>query len=334
MREDDFGMTAHYWNGDVACLLGRVWSRKYNGFSVIWDGGVTTGMNADRIPWYHRGGDKEVPVSTGLWSLGRNGVVKVIHAPKSWTDLLPKGIPLHGELWFNDNTEYLKTHVKRKQANTMYWNPIKFKVFYVKPYETFPLIHTIVDDIRKSQFFSNEHSQGKYLMMAEGLNVTNRVVSFVEHNPCNSKQQVLELIEDFNKGTLFGDGKPWEGIMFFDPSTKYEGKRSYASLKYKPSFEDEAVITGYEEGKTGARLGKVGTILADYTVTEKCQYLCGFKPEFVGKTVQVRVSGLNQTEQEWDMCKQIYPIGSLITFGYKMFSEHGVPQSSNIYREM
>jgi len=326
---EEFGMTSHYWDGDIEKIIGRLWSRKWNGFSIIWDGGITKGMSADLIPWYHRGGDKNVPISTGLWTLGRGGVVKVLHAPSTWVDRLPEGVPLHGELWFNDSTEYLKTNCKRHNPNTMYWNPVKFKVFSVKPYSTFENIESVFPEVVENKFYKNK-PQGVMLSDAKEIVSTNRSLEFVEMTMINSKQQALEVVEKF----VIGELGNWEGIMFLDPNLKYEGKRSYGVLKYKPSFEDEAIVTGYEEGKTGSRVGLVGTILAEYTIGDKCKNICGYKPGFEGLVVPIRISGLNQAEQDWDAVAEKYPIGSEIRFGYKMFSDHGNPQSCNIYRGM
>jgi len=328
-EKEEFGQTCQYWDGKIEELVGRYWSRKLNGHSIIWDGGITRGMPCDQVPWYYRGGDKTIPVSTGLWTLGRNGVVKSVQAPTFWIDLLPVGVPTHGELWYDDNIEYLKTHTKTKSPNSLYWRPIKYVIFSVKPYSTFEGVRNLISDIDQNYFYPNRE-QILLLDRAKEVVSTNRIVSFVEMSMINSKQQALELIEDFNKG-IFGQ---WEGLMFLKPNHRYEGKRSYGILKYKPSFEDECTVTGYEEGKTGDRIGKVGTILAKYTITEKCRSVCGFRQEFVGRTVPIRVSGLNQAEQDWEDVESIYPKGSELRFGFKMFSEHGQPQSANIYRGM
>ena len=236
-KAEDFGMTAQYWKGDVESLLGRLASRKYNGHSVIWDGGITEGLTADQVSWYTKGGDKVPPKCSGLWSLGRNGVVKVVQAPPMWVKRLPKGVPLHGELWYNDDTEYLKKHCKVKSPNFLYWNPVKFIIFSVKPYSTFPGLGQ-ASELVNSRFWSNDVGQGDLLARAKSEVETNNTVSFVEHTIINSRQQALELIESF-----YTDKNNWEGYMFLDPKSKYEGKRSWGVLKFKPTFEDEATVT-------------------------------------------------------------------------------------------
>jgi hypothetical protein len=50
------------------------------------------------------------------------------------------------------------------------------------------------------------------------------------------------------------------------------------------------------------------------------------------KLVSFGVSGLNSSEFEWEDVKEKYPIGEEIHFGFKVFSEGGIPQSANIYR--
>jgi hypothetical protein len=322
----DFAQTCEYWSGKIEDLIGRDVSRKFNGHSVIWDGGITSGMNAKSVPWYNVGGDKGEVISTGLWSLGRSGGAKVVNAPARWLRNLPQGVPLHGELWKDDDIEYLKKHCKRKSVNSQYWIPVKFLAFNVKPYSTFPDIEDFYPSIQDDVFYENL-SQWFLFDMAKSLCSPNKVFSFIFQRRINSKQQALEVIEEYGKTN-------WEGLMFSDLSSGYENRRSKNTLKFKPTFEDEAIVTGYEGGKTGSRIGKVGAITASYVITEKCNKLCGFRNEFLGKKVSIRISGLNQSEQEYEDVEKIYPIGSEIRFGYKMFSAHGVPQSSNIYRGM
>ncbi len=322
-KVENFAQTCHYWNGEIGKLLGRHWSRKFNGFCVVWDGGLTRGMKADDVPWYKRGGDKKEMISTGLWTLGRASGPKVVHAPKSWLDKLPIGVPIQGELWKDDDLEYIKTHCKRHSVKPIYWNGVKILAFGIKPYETFDGIEEF--DLEKDLFYENRPTkQLLHLAKDYGPSPT-KVWEWVEMTKINSKQQALDLISSFE--TL-----PWEGIMFADLTAKYENKRSYNVLKHKPSFEDEAIMTGIEMGKTGSRVGTIGAYIADYTITEKCQYICGFKKSFIGKTVQIRISGLNG--DEWELDNPAFIKGQHIPFSYKMFSVHGVPQSSNLYRGM
>ncbi len=321
MAKPDFGMTAHYFS-DLKEVIGRDVSIKYNGHSVIWDGGITRGKIAENIPWYYKHKDRDGLKATGLWTLGRKGVCKVVPAPDWWINMLPVGVPLHGEVWKDDDLQFIKKWIKKGNPNM--WKNIKFKVFYVKPYETFGCIK----DTGKNEFYSNRKSIHTLFERARSLVPENEVLQFVQQHRINSKPQALEWFEKYEKSS-------WEGLMFRDPNGHYENKRSKACLKYKPTYEDEAEVLGYLVSDAESKKGLPKSIHVRYTVhDDKFKHLCGYKPSYIGKTVEFYVSGLSASmgEHDWDILKEKYPVGGKITFGFKMFSENGVPQSPNIFR--
>ena len=125
----------------------------------------------------------------------------------------------------------------------------------------------------------------------------------------------------------------WEGLMFANPEGLYQCGRSHNSLKWKAECETEAIIEGYEDGKTGKNIGKVGAIKAHLEWNEQVISLNGGLPHMVGQEARFKISGLTNEEREWNNCKEKYPIGSTIKFTFYGVSIHGVPQSCNIWRE-
>src|SRR3989304_427477 len=126
----EFGMLSYWWNESFEQVQGRLCSRKFNGWSALWDGGLTRGKLATEVPWYYRGKDK-AKLSTGLWSLGRNNKPKVLEAPNYFLNNLPKNIPLHGELWYNDRLDIIKKYCSRKSMYHPMWHNINFIAFNI-----------------------------------------------------------------------------------------------------------------------------------------------------------------------------------------------------------
>jgi len=139
----EFGMLAHHWNGSLEQVQGWYASRKYNGWSALWDGGITRGMLAEEVPWYYKGKDRPI-VSTGLWTLGRtpnsNEIKpKVIQAPSYFLNKLPPNIPVHGEISYLDKNGYDRLHMVKRVCGMKFgynplWYSLKFRAFHVKPY--------------------------------------------------------------------------------------------------------------------------------------------------------------------------------------------------------
>ncbi|HID93317.1 MAG TPA: hypothetical protein EYP60_04385 [bacterium (Candidatus Stahlbacteria)] len=329
----EFGMLAHHWNGSLDQVQGWYASRKYNGWSALWDGGITRGMLAMEVPWYHKGGDKRQVVSTGLWSLGRDNKPKVIQAPKYFTKLLPLGVPVHGELWYKDRIDTIKRVCGTKYGYSPMWYNIKFMAFGIKPYALWdgimdiPRYQNSVEliplDVMEYTHIGETYAKTMGYLISFQNDTFRPVQTWVITDNDSLKNMQLTAIED-----------KWEGLMFANPKGRYECKRSWNNLKWKGVYEAEAAVYGYEDGKTGKNIGKVGAIKATLVWDDKVKSAHGGRPSMVGKEANFCIGGLTDAERDWERCKQIYPVGSKIKFKYSGVSIYGVPQSCNIYRGM
>jgi hypothetical protein len=123
----------------------------------------------------------------------------------------------------------------------------------------------------------------------------------------------------------------WEGLVHQNPVAGYKNGRTHNVLKYKPAYDDEAVVVGYEAGKTGARLGTTGAIQVLWEVSEKTKSIHGF-PEgmAVGTKLTFSVSGLDSSE--WNNAEEIYPVGDQIRFKFLSISNLGTPMHCSLLR--
>lgn len=317
----EFLTLAHHYNPH--CFVKNTeWlaSRKLNGWSCLWDGGVTRGQIAASVSWYYMGRSKPT-YSTGLWTLGRGNKPKVIHAPNWWLDELPKEVPIHGELWKDDDLELVKSICGQgvKGRVDSRWENIKLMAYNVKPYSLLGL-----KKMWESKFYENT-SWVTRIRHAKVMG--SKYVDWVTQTPVYSSKEFDTFFENaVNQG--------WEGAMLVNPYGYYKSHRSYDLLKRKPVFEDVAEVIGYEDGKTGKTLGKMGSIAVKHTWDEKVLTVPGGRYPMINQTVMFGVSGWEDGERDWDYVKATYPIGSEIHFKYNGVTKDGIPISPNVWRDL
>jgi len=314
-----FGTLSHHYSGNFKEIKGWLVSRKLNGWSVLWDGGVTRGKPLGEISWWHQGKDDPEELSTGLWNLGRNGEVKHQIAPDYFLDALPVGFTAHGELWYEDKLKMIQRIARHKAWFKPEWQVVQFVAFGAKP------AHLWGDD--------GLMKDCKYKVPFKNIDILRLLSTFV-----NDKFKVIETeILNSKLGLAVWQDKArrnkWEGLMFQNPNSFYEVKRSYNSLKWKQSYEAEAVIHGYKEGKNSNK-GTAGSIEASIIWGDKVSSVVGGNYSMVGEEAVFYISGLLKEERPWVICREKYPIGSLVKFKYDGVTANGVPVSPRIYRGM
>ena len=245
-----------------------------------------------------------IPSTGRMWSLGRSGAPKEIVVPAVIKRRLPQDMALHGELWHpsDKSSEVSKALIKNPTIDL--WGSLKFIVF------AFP---------RDIPFNPN--------VPATWVNIENDE----RWSDCR------EMVETNNFVILPEEVEPssfdlsWEGLVHQRVDAQYRNRRVKTCLKWKPEYEDEATIVGWEDGKTGKRIGTTGAIIARWDMTEKWVGIHGGKSENVGYSYNVKISGLN--EMEWDNAQDVYPRGNEIKFKFLAFTTAGRPQFCSIYRE-
>jgi len=325
--------------GDMKKVVGYHWSRKYNGYSVIWDGGVTTGMLAKDVPWFYPSRvDSTGLRSTGLWTLGRNPkdskkpLPKVVVATDDFISRLYKqigNIPCHGELWYNDDIQFVKKGARLKKPSQKFWDTVQYKIFSVKPYGTFHRfkeLEGLRDDPTRQLFLSSLRARRYYMYLLKKNFSSGGPASIIEQRPCNSLTQVADVF------TLFKT-QDWEGLVFTDMDTPYENKRTNSVYKYKPIYEDTAIVVDYTEGKKRHE-GRAGALVVNMTLTDNVENIHGVGDDVIGKNITFKISGgLTDRMREWENITNSYPVGCKIDFSFNYMSVDGIPQHCTIIGE-
>lgn len=158
----------------------------------------------------------------------------VYHAPKSFLDIMPKGVVLDGELWLGRKKfQQTVSIVRRQDANEDVWKDIVYKVFDV-PDPALPFERRILQCI------------------ATAGDCMDLRVHALHQFPCTGIGHLRQKLAEIE--ALGG-----EGLMLRQPGSLYVAGRSPTLLKVKSFFDAEAKVTGYTAGK-GRHKGVVGAL--------------------------------------------------------------------------
>jgi len=164
-----------------------------------------------------------------LFSKGGNE----IFAPKWFTDQLPKGIALDGELWGGKgNFEYTCTTVIRKRPqndpvweNT--WKDISYHIFDAPDSE---------GGFEKRMDFAKK--------VVEERKATSPILSVIKMEQCKGPDHLKKYLAEVQR-------RGGEGVMLRESNCPYKHGRSKTLLKVKPHREDEVKYVGRNfEGKS------------------------------------------------------------------------------------
>ncbi len=215
------------------------------------------------------------------------------YVPKFFTDLLPKGVALDGEIWMGrgkfqqvaglSNLKISKT--RTEEDLIALWRDVVFMVFDCpsdpRPYEV------------------RMEALGK-LLKGKGSNI-----KIVPTYLITSDEQLMKIYKDLTS-------KGAEGVMLRAPKSPYEIKRSKFLLKMKVQDDSEAQVKGYFMG-TGKYVGKLGSLKC--AMSDGTEFSIG-----TGLTDEIRDNYNNPESQHY------IPIGSTVSFSYMELTDEGIPR--------
>lgn len=131
----------------------------------------------------------------------------------------------------------------------------------------------------------------------------------------------IKRMEDYYKNIIDVGG---EGIMLKHPLSLYKGGRSSDMLKYKPSFDREAVIVDFKPGK-----GKYKTMLGGFV----CKPLVNHDTYMTidqDPNHEFTLSGMDDDVRM--NYKETHPVGTIITYECSGFTDKGIPRFGRYVR--
>lgn len=351
----EFLMLAHTFEPRKYHIPGWFMSEKLDGMRFFWDGGITRNMYTDQVPWANVERDSKRHLATGLWS--RYG--KVIHAPSTWLDSLPK-IPLDGELYLGrQKWQALTSIVRSHDAGSYLWGQVKAAIFDSPAFEAVFADGVVDSKPHFTKTFTGIMPWAIGRAAERGVTLAPDSAKFsfkgmirwlekeLDGNPIAYAHKQIELehntpaamsqIDAFLNEVVEARG---EGIILRKNTSIWMPQRSHEMLKYKPYEDAEATVTGYVWGREtplGSKLmGLMGAMVLDFggvrfelsgftDAERRMEFLGGGDSEEGYKYPGTPVSGA------WT--NPMFPIGSRITFKYRELSDTGVPKEGRFLRK-
>ena len=250
---------------------------------------------------------------TNLYTRGK----KKIRAPLWFTSQLPSNVPLDGELFMDGNFEVLNGLVKIKDNLKFHkrqedWKDVQYMVFDT-------LHPNFVDQPYKKRYKLIKAVYKKSRQMNNAYNW-----EIVKQVPL--KQSRGKLNEFYEARLKEGH----EGVVIRNPNAEYESRRSHDILKIKPTYDAEAKIIGYVEGKRN-NAGRLGSFL-----------VVGYNGEHKGKefklsgqiTDDVRNAYSFKPNGKVSVSRGFPRVGSIVNYQYMTTTSHGKPRQPIYVRQI
>jgi DNA ligase-1 len=216
-------------------------------------------------------------VWNGRTLVSKNG--NEFNAPNWFIEDLPDGAVLDGELW-EGYGKFQKT-VATVRADNGNWGRIKFMVF---------------DVVSEGVVYEKRMARLTGLKRPAHCRI-------VDQKLCRDRQHLNE----YESGILISGG---EGVMLRRAGSLYDYEKSSNLLRMKKFQTDEAVVTGYTEGK-GKHAGRIGALICEY----------------MGKTFKLGTGITNRM-------RELPPeTGSLVTFSFIGLTDAGKPRHASFLIE-
>lgn len=228
---------------------------------------------------------------------------------------LLKGLVLDGELWAGRENFQMMGTVRKKEPIDEEWIDISYNVYDITNNgKTFidrqkDLIN-IVKIAKSSWNKKREELPYPYDKLDYPLVYTEQ-----------KKITSIERMEDYYKTIINAGG---EGIMLKHPLSLYKGGRSSDMLKYKPSFDREAVIVDFKPGK-GKYKDMLGGFVCKPLVNHDTYMTIDQDPDH-----EFTLSGMDDDVRM--NYKETHPVGTIITYECSGFTDKGVPRFGRYLR--
>ena len=293
----DFMLAKEYMKGmpspksDQNCIppIGWIVSEKYDGYRARWMG------------------------ETNHVFLSR--AQKEFSGAPEWYKLAMPEENLDGELWVGRENFQSMGVVRKKVPNPEEWIPVKYLVYDIpdldKPFsERLVILRKIVKE-NKARWDEVKKTLPEELQIECPLKMAPQKV-------IESEEQMEEIYR-----TIIEKGG--EGVMLKDPDSFYENKRSNYLLKYKPSFDEEAIIVDYKLGK-----GKYTGILGGFI----CKPLLNMDTyHLIDKDEQHEFSISGMDDEVRNEYKETHPIGTIISYEHSGKTDSGKPRFARYMRK-
>ena len=249
-------------------------------------------------------------------------VGKKFNAPEWFLKAMPqakllKGMILDGELWAGRENFQMMGTVRKKIPVPEEWTDIQYVVYDI----------TNLDDMG----FTKRLTTLKKIINVSNAKwkSTKKDIEYPFHNVENpllftpqKKITSIKMMEKYYQGIIANGG---EGIMIKHPECMYDNGRSSNMLKYKPSFDREAIIVDYNAGQ-----GKYTGMLGGFVCRPLINCDTYMKVD-TGDDHRFTLSGMDDAIRK--SYQKTHPKGTIITYECSGFTDKGLPRFGRYLRK-
>jgi len=235
-------------------------------------------------------------------------------APEWFIDAM-SDIALDGELFYGRDNFQDMGIVRKKIPIDEEWMNIRFCIFDAPEYHgTFKERYVyMVSEVAKIQ------DKWKLIRKALGdkFSQVKCPVVILKQYKVGSIEQMNGFYDDIIK-------RGGEGIMLKDPNSLYSGKRSDFMLKYKPTYDAEAIIIGFNDG-TGKYSGMLGSFICRSLINNDTHHTIDDNDSHV-----FSISGMN--DEVRTSFQTTHPIDTIISYEHSGQTKEGKPRFARYLR--
>ncbi len=236
--------------------------------------------------------------------------------PEWFKMAMPPNVNLDGELWVGRDCFEKMGIVRRKDPDCKEWIPVKFIVYDL------PDLELPFEERIKSLEKIVKNNKVRWNILREKLpepfNTLECPLIFAKQTKIKSEEHLNQLYNNVLQ-------KNGEGLILKNPKSFYEDKRSNNMLKFKPDFDEEAIIVDYKLGN-GKYTGLLGGFVCKPLINMGSYQIIDTKEphEFTtsGMDDEVRIN-----------YKETHPIGTIITYTHNGKTKIGKPRFARYMRK-
>lgn len=239
---------------------------------------------------------------------------KLFYSPQWFKDAMPD-VNLDGELWVGrDNFQEMGV-VRQKNPAEDGWTTVQYLVYDLPDVdEPFHVRTKMLEEIVKE---AHQSWNEKRNTLPEKFHPLECPLVYTQQTKIRSHSHLESVYQEIIK-------QGGEGVMIKHPESIYEDKRSNYMLKYKPSFDEEAIIIDYKEGK-GKYKGMLGGFICKPLINKDTYHIVDPNEHH-----EFAISGMDDEVRE--SYKQTHPIGTVISYEHSGKTGSGKPRFARYLR--
>ena len=241
---------------------------------------------------------------------------KLFHSPNWFKEAMPPGVNLDGELWVGREDFQKMGIVRKKKPEPTEWVIVKYIVYDLPdldlPFEA--RLKELQKIIKKNTLRWDIIRKD----MGEPYSSLECPVQIAIQTKVKSHEHLDTLYQDILE-------KGGEGVMIKSPDSMYEDKRSNYMLKYKPTYDAEAIIIDYKKGQ-GKYTGLLGGFVCKQLINHDTYMSIDEMESHIFTT-----SGMDDAIRK--NYKKTHPIGTIISYECSGTTDTGKPRFARYVRK-